>query len=102
MGQKSNGAILPLYIYPNPAIITFNKEELRKILRIENKIRLSRETQLLYDSHKYSSIEDHLLLDKEIIKQALTISGYNPKQDDSLKAYHLASAKYINDEEVRN
>jgi len=102
MGMKNNGAILPLYIYPHPSKITFNKEELMRILRIENSIRLSRESQLLYDTHKYSSLEDHLLLDKQIILQALIITGYNPQQDESLKAYHVATAKFINDEEVRN
>ncbi len=44
----------------------------------------------------------HLDLDKEMILKALRINGFNPDTDDSLKAYHLATSKFIADEEVRD
>lgn len=102
MGKKNNGAILPLYLYPSVPKLTFDKEELRRILKVENKIRLSKESQSSYDRHKFSTLESHLQLDKELIIQALTLCGYMPAKDDSLKAYHIATAQYVNDEEVRN
>ncbi len=36
-----------------------------------------------------------------MIKQALYINGYNPSFDELLKAYHIATKKFIDDPEVR-
>jgi hypothetical protein len=102
MGRKPNGAILPQIIYDSPSNVEFTKEQLIEILRIENKIRLSEKAKDLYDKNSEKEISIHLTLDREMIKNALKIFGTNPDEDDSLKAYHLATTKFIHDEEVRN
>ena len=40
-------------------------------------------------------------IDQDYIEEALLFYGYNPNKDDSLKAYHLACGKYINDPEIK-
>ncbi len=37
-----------------------------------------------------------------LIKKALSLSGFSPDTDDSLKAYHLATKQFISDPEVFN
>jgi hypothetical protein len=102
MGRKPNGAILPQLIYNSTSKIEFTKEMLIEILRIENKIRLSDKAKDLYDINKREELTVHLRMDQEMIKSALKSFGYNPDEDDSMKAYHLATSKFIHDEEVRN
>jgi len=72
------------------------------ILSFENIIRLSDDAFDLFERIKDKDIEFHLDNDKSMIIKALLSCGYNPMDDDSLKAYQLATAKYINDAEVRN
>jgi len=102
MSFKPNKAILPNYIYDSPSTIEFSKDELMQILEFENILRLSNEAKTLYDINKRSDYTVHLKLDKEIILEALRRNGYSPEKDDSLKAYHIATNKYIEDEEVRD
>jgi hypothetical protein len=102
MGRKPNGAILPQLVYDSKSKIEFTKQQLIEILSFENKIRLSDKAKDLYDINKKEGANVHLGLDKEIIKSALKSFGYKPEEDDSLKAYHLATSKFIHDEEVRN
>ena len=40
-------------------------------------------------------------VDQDFIEEALLFRGYNPYKDDSLKAYHLACGKHINDPEIK-
>lgn len=102
IGMKENKSILPLYIYPSLPEIVFSKEDLIKILKNENIIRLSNDYRLAFDNIKNSELDSHLEIDKQAIISALRKEGYNPTIDDSLKAYHLATGKYINDIEVKN
>ena len=102
LAKKPNGAVLPQLIYNSPSRIEFSKEQIIKILRLENKIRLSNKAKELYDINKSNDVSIHLKIDKDIIKKALKNFGYKPEEDDSLKAYHIATSKFINDEEVRN
>lgn len=100
--EKSNNSILPLYIYPDKPKLEFSKSDLIQILKYENKNRLSDDFKREYEKIKFSKIEGHLELDREMIVKALIQSGYNPEKDDSLQAYHIATGKYINDCEVKN
>lgn len=102
MGSKPNAAILPQFIYDSPAKIELRKEMLIRILNIENRIRLSNEAKDLCDKNKNKGLKTQLMLDKQMIKTALQSFGFSPDDDDSLKAYHLATTKFIDDEEVRN
>lgn len=102
MSEKNNGAILPQYIYSSPPKLNFSKEELIRILKRENTIRLSNESKRLFDENRHRPIQVHLDLDKQMIKRALYECGYHPDEDDSLKAYHLATTYYINHTDVRN
>jgi hypothetical protein len=101
MCQKKNGAILPLYIYSSEPKIKFTKEELIKILQSEDKIRLSERAKKIYElvGKSVPSLIEH---DRQMIEEALTENGYSPLKDDSLKAYHIATAKYINDLDIKN
>jgi hypothetical protein len=100
MLKKLNGAILPCKIYTSPSKINFNKSTLIKILKTENKIRLSNESKTLYDINCHKEKEIHLALDEKMIKEALIQNGFNPEIDDSLKAYHYATEKFKNDADV--
>ncbi len=51
MGIKPNSAIFPQIIYDSPSVIEFSREELIKILKTENEIRLSDEKKSLYDAN---------------------------------------------------
>ena len=102
IGKKSNESILPLIIYSNPSKIEITKDQLIGILRYENQIRLSFSTLNAFDNQKMNGVQNHLQFDKQSILEALQYSGYNPNVDDSLKAYHLATTKFINDPEVQN
>jgi hypothetical protein len=92
-----NKAIVPYCVYDCEPKIKFNKEELIRILEAENRIRLSRSFYSLYDI----DISKFYELDEHCITQALRVCDYNPDEDDSLKAYRVATMEYINDLEVR-
>lgn len=102
IGMKENKSILPLYLYPSLPEIVFSKEDLIKILKNENIIRLSKDYRIAFENIKNSELDSHLEIDKQAIISALKKEGFNPNIDDSLKAYHLATGKYINDIEVKN
>jgi hypothetical protein len=95
--KELNKAIIPQLVYNSKAKIKFDKQELRNILKNENDIRLHEVTSRLYDA----DITKFYEIDEYCITQALRISGYNPDEDDSLKAYRFATMEYINDPEVR-
>jgi hypothetical protein len=96
--KELNGAIIPhLICEEKPIEITFDKERLLKILKRENKIRLDPKLHELYDNN----ISQFYELDKYCILLALQRCGYNPQDENVLKAYHLATMEYINDPEVR-
>lgn len=101
ISSKNNEAILPQYIYSSPPKLNFTKEELIRILKRENLIRISEESKRIFDENRHRPIEIHLDLDKQMIKRALYECGYFPDEDDSLKAYHLATTEFINYPDVR-
>jgi hypothetical protein len=96
--KELNGAILPEYVYTTDSIIQIDRELLMRVLEEENKIRLSTVMRDIYD---VNSMENYGALDTLSIKMALVKAGFDPDKDDSLKAYHLATGKYINDPEVK-
>lgn len=100
--KKTNGAVLPCIVYDSVAKISFDRETLIKILQKENKLRLSDFAKSAYDENFKKDKNFHLNLDLLLIKKALMLSGFNPESDDSLKAYHLATKKYIADPQVMN
>jgi hypothetical protein len=102
MGMKPNEAILPLNIYDTPSFINFSKDQLIEILKTENSIRLSDEAKREFDLNANEGASIHLSLDQNLIIKALMRHGFNPSIDDSLKAYHIATYKFIEEEEVRN
>lgn len=65
-------------------------------------MRLSDEAKRAFDQNYWDRKIPFHILDEELIKKALKKCGYSPDKDDSLKAYHLATNKYIEDEEVKN
>lgn len=97
--KELNGALIPEIIYDSDSIIQIDREELMRILKIENKIRLSEEMRKLYDLDE--DMSSYALLDEYTIKMALMTAGYEPDKDDSLKAYHLATGRHINDTEIK-
>jgi len=100
MGKKTNGAVLPCIVYDCPSKINIDKPTLIEILKTENKLRLSDFAKSAYDENWEKDKNFHLNLDLYLIKRALTLSGFSPQTDDSLKAYHLATKKFIADPEV--
>jgi len=102
LGKKTNGAVLPCIVYKSPAKILINKATLIKILNAENSLRLSDFAKSAYDENCEKDKNFHLNLDLLLIKKALSLSGFSPDTDDSLKAYHLATKQFISDPEVFN
>jgi hypothetical protein len=96
--KQLNGAILPEFIYKTDAVIKINKQQLMEILEEENQIRLSTEMREQFDNNQ---MDKYFELDTQCINMALRSKGYNPDLDDSLKAYHISTGKYINDREVK-
>jgi hypothetical protein len=96
--KQLNGAILPEYIYTTESIIKIDKELLMLILEEENKIRKSSVMRDMFDDNPMTKYAE---LDRHIIKSSLVKAGFDPDNDDSLKAYHLATGKFINDPEVK-
>lgn len=101
IGKKPNGAILPQLIYDTASKIELSRDQLIEILRLENNIRLSDEAKDEFDNINTGPIFSLLKYDQNMIITALKRYGFNPDEDDSLKAYHLATTKFIHDEEVR-
>src|SRR4051794_21063825 len=97
--KKFNGALVPEIIYETDSIIQIDRDLLIKILQKENEIRLSDETKKLYDIDE--ELETYADLDLLSIKNALIHFGFDPEKDDSLKAYHLATGRHLEDLEVK-
>jgi hypothetical protein len=96
--EKSlNNAIIPQIVYNCKPGLKFSKEELIRILEEENIIRLHEITHNIYDRNMSKFYE----IDEYCITQALKIRNYNPDEDDSLKAYRLATMEFINDPKIR-
>jgi len=102
LAKKSNGAVLPCIVYQTIPNISFDKSTLLKILQTENELRLSDFAKTVYDKNYLKGKDFHLNLDLSLIKQALLKNGFNPDIDESLKAYHLATKKFISDPEVND
>jgi hypothetical protein len=102
IGHKTNGSVLPLIVYDSHADITISKLDLIEILKIENKIRLSDEAKKLFDQNCYEAVLPFHILDEFLIKAALKQFGFDPEKDDSFKAYHIATHRFIEDKEVKN
>ena len=97
--KQTNGAFLPELVYNSPSKIDISRSALIQILKIENKLRLSELTKQRDDLLDGSRLMTEI--DQDFIKEALRYYGYRPEEDDSLKAYHLACGKYINDPEIK-
>jgi hypothetical protein len=100
--RKENVAILSLVIYNTSPDLQFSKDELKRISRKENQIRLSEEPKKLFDDNRDEPMEIHLDLNMKMNMKALNEYGYLENPEEILKAYHLATAKYINDPDVRD
>ena len=97
--KQLNGAFLPELVYNSDSEIQISRSELIRILKLENKLRLSENSKKRNDyffGHRLMSE-----IDQDHIEEALLFFGYIPSKDDSLKAYHLACGKYINDPEIK-
>ncbi len=101
LGKKRlNGAVNPVAVFKTNSVIKISREDLMKILVIENKIRLDKKTLKKLDDQK-DDMQKMYKIDGEVIKAALKDFGFNPEKDDSFKAYLLATGKYINDPELK-
>jgi len=101
MGKKElTGAVLPTIIFNSDSKIQISRNDLKKILILENEIRLSIETLETLDSFGLD-YEKFFYYDEELIRKALKKFGFNPDQDDSYKAYLLATGRHANDKELK-
>jgi len=94
-----NNALVPELVYRTDSKIKISKEELIKIIKLENKLRLSEESKKRND--EFFCLRFMSEIDQDFIEEALMFYGYKPQEDDSLKAYHLACGKYINDADIK-
>jgi len=97
--KQINNALIPELVYNSTSKITITKPELIKIIKLENKLRISEISKRRND--EFFSLKLMSEIDQDFIEEALMFYGYNPYKDDSLKAYHLACGKYINDVEIK-
>ena len=92
--KKLNGAVNPTIIFKSNSKIQISREELKKILIIENELRLDKETLQKFDDQD-NDMKKMYVVDEQVIKLALKKYGFNPERDDSFKAYLLSTGKYI-------
>ncbi len=102
MGKKEiTGAVLPTIIFNSDAKIKISREDLKQIFIIENQIRLAPETIDEIDKFTQVDYEKFFKFDEFIIRSALKKFGFNPSEDDSFKAYLIATGKHVNDRELK-
>ena len=97
--KEINGAFLPELVYKTDSNIQISKSELIRIIKLENKLRLSNASKSRNDYFFGCRLMSEI--DQDFIEEALRFYGYSPSKDDSLKAYHLACGKHINDPEIK-
>jgi len=95
-----------MFILDNVPSITIDRSQLMEMLKRENEIRMSPETQEVYTNMRYNwgdKDEDYDLftIDRQIQLQVIREFGYNPAKDDSLEAYQLSCGLWLEDEEVK-
>jgi len=98
----------PMTVFNREPILKIEREELLRLLRYENQLRLSQEFQDRYTNMKFNwHVEgeeyDAFAIDREIQVRALRDNGYNPDTpgDESMEAYQVACGRHILDPEVR-
>ena len=97
--KKINEAFLPELIYKTDSKIQISKPELIRIIKVENKLRISENSKKRNDYFFGCRLMSEI--DQDFIVEALRFYGFSPEKDDSLKAYHLACGKYINDPDIK-
>jgi len=97
--KKINKALLPEIVYNSDSKIQISKSELTRIIKFENKLRISDTSKKRNDY--FSGCRQMSEIDQDYIEEALLFYYYTPSEDDSLKAYHLACGKYIDDLEMK-
>lgn len=98
----------PMAVLDREPNVKISREELLRILRHENELRLSQEyqdryTNMRFNWHVEGEEYDAFAIDREIQVRALRECGYNPDTpgDESFQAYQVACGRHILDPEVR-
>jgi hypothetical protein len=98
----------PMSVFSREPKVKIEREELIRLLKYENSLRLSEEYQVRYTNMRFNwHVEgeeyDAFAIDREIQVRALRDNGYHPDTpgDESLEAYQVACGRHILDPEVR-
>lgn len=98
----------PMSVFNREPKVKIEREELIRLLKYENSLRLSQEYQDRYTNMKFNwHVEgeeyDAFAIDREIQVRALRDNGYFPDTpgDESMEAYQVACGRHILDPEVR-
>jgi len=97
--KEINEALVPELVYRTNSKIFISKSELIRIIKLENKLRLSSHSKKRNDYFFGNRLMSEI--DQDFIEEALLFYGYNPYTDDSLKGYHLACGRHINNPEIK-
>lgn len=99
----------PMSVLDREPNITISRDELIRLLKYENTLRLSQEyqdryTNMNFNWHVQGEEYDAFAIDREIQIRTLRDNGYHPLEtgDESLEAYQVACGHHILDPEVRD